>query len=303
MSCNGINAQLACIWEATARKPGNVHRFADFADASYLDFLLSAAAIAPVLDAAQASPVGETILRAVQATRQVVRTNTNLGIILLLAPLAMAPEGEDLFQAVSRILHDLSLDDSKKAYQAIRLVAPAGLGQAEEQDIHGEPTLPLRAIMTLAADRDLVARQYTNDFSEVQKCGLPALLDGLERFGHLEDAIVLCHLTLLTSFPDSLIARKRGLAEAQEASRRAREVLQAGLAGRRNQPEAQAKGHPFARASGWCIPIFAEFDTWLRAEGNARNPGSTADLVTACLFSALRLGKIQLPLQMPWSGG
>src|SRR5262245_58243539 len=89
----GLCVQLACVWEATARKPGNVHRYRDFEDASYLDFILSAAAIAPVLEGAAGRPVGQTILDAVRATRLVVRTNTNLGIILLLSPLAAVPPG------------------------------------------------------------------------------------------------------------------------------------------------------------------------------------------------------------------
>src|SRR5262249_14900795 len=135
----GLFAQLSCIWEATARKPGNVHRFADFDDTHYLDFLQSAAAIAPIFDLAQDQSVGETILAAVRATRQVVRTNTNLGIILLLAPLAAVPEGEELFQAVAGILCDLSTEDSIQAYRAIRLAAPSGLGTVPEQDVASEP--------------------------------------------------------------------------------------------------------------------------------------------------------------------
>ena len=47
----------------------------------------------------------------------------------------------------------------------------------------------------------------------------------------------------------------------------------------------------------------AELDAWLRAEGNRRNPGTTADLVTACLFIALREGSITLPPSVPFSAG
>src|SRR5207237_5903348 len=78
MRSAGFCAQVACVWEATARKPGNVHRFCDFDDTTYLDFLLSAAAVAPALDAAVGRRVGETVLDAVQATRAVVPSNTNL---------------------------------------------------------------------------------------------------------------------------------------------------------------------------------------------------------------------------------
>ena len=80
----GLAAQIACILEATARKPGNVHRFCDHDDTGYIDFLTSAAAIAPVLADASNRSIGATVLEAVQRTRQVARANTNLGIILLL---------------------------------------------------------------------------------------------------------------------------------------------------------------------------------------------------------------------------
>ncbi len=282
MNSRGLHAQLACIWEATARKPGNVHRYADFADTSYLDFLVSAAAIAPVFEATHHRSVGETVLQAVTATRRVTGTNTNLGIILLLAPLAAVGEDEPLFPATARILHSLTVADARLVYQAIRLASPGGLGDVPEQDVRQEPTLPLRDIMALAADRDLVARQYANDYREVQECGLPALLDGLQKCESLGDAIIHCYLKLLAAHPDSLMVRKCGQAVAQEASRRAGQILKA----------VADKPH-----------LLAEFDTWLRADGHARNPGTTADLVTACLFAALRLGKIQLPLQLPWSRG
>src|SRR5262249_6953825 len=150
----GLCAQLACIWEATARKPGNVHRHADFADVSYLDFIVSAAAIAPVLQSAPARRVGETVLEAIRATRGVSGTNTNLGIVLLLAPLATVPEGEDLQTGVRSVLAALDVADSRHVYEAIRLANPGGMGQVSAQDVHTEPTLPLPAIMAFAATRD-----------------------------------------------------------------------------------------------------------------------------------------------------
>ena len=41
----GVQATLACLWEATAPKPGNVYRGADFDDLTYADFITSAAVI------------------------------------------------------------------------------------------------------------------------------------------------------------------------------------------------------------------------------------------------------------------
>lgn len=279
----GTCAQLACIWEATARKPGNVHRFQDFSDLTYLDFITSAAAIAPVLERARGQRVGRTVLEGVRATRQVVTTNTNLGILLLLTPLAAVPEGAELRTGVERVLADLDLEDARAAYEAIRLTAPGGLGRVPEQDVRAEPTRPLREIMVLAAVRDLVARQYANSFHEVLDEGVPALERELRDIGSFEGAVIACHLQLMADHPDTLIARKRNLAEAHHASRSARRVLD--------------QRWPHTKES-W--ESLRDLDAWLRAEGHGRNPGTTADLVTACLFVALREGRISLPLKYPW---
>jgi triphosphoribosyl-dephospho-CoA synthase len=276
----GLCAQIACLWEVTARKPGNVHRHCDFADTHFLDFLLSASAVGPVLESASQRRVGETVLEAIRATRRVVSTNTNLGIVLLLAPLASVPANEDLRIGVGRALANLDVSDARVVYEAIRLAVPGGLGRVSKQDVYEEPTQTLREVMHLAADRDSVARQYASDFREVFDDGVPALRAGLDHTGTVEGAIIHCHLTWMANHPDSLIARKRGPAEAEEASRRARRVLDAGPG------ESSA---------------LTDLDAWLRAEDHTRNPGTSADLVTASLFVALRMGLLGLPLEVPWS--
>jgi triphosphoribosyl-dephospho-CoA synthase len=282
----GLCAQLACIWEATARKPGNVHRYRDFADASYLDFLSSAAAIAPVMSAVAAGEVriGYAIHWAIRLTRTVTSSNTNLGIVLLLTPLAAAPSDCDLASGVLGVIQRTEKDDTAEVYAAIRLANPGGLGRVEEQDVAGEPTLSLREVMALAADRDLVARQYTNGFREVFDDGLPALRRGLDLTGCLEGAIIFCHLSVMAKHPDSLIARKRGPAEAEESAQRARAVLD--------------DGWPHSSAGRDAL---AQLDDWLRAVGRGRNPGTTADLVTASLFVALREQILTLPPSYPWT--
>jgi triphosphoribosyl-dephospho-CoA synthase len=282
----GLCAQVACVWEATARKPGNVHRYRDFADAGYVDFLLSAAALAPVLATACQRPVGATILEAVRATRRVVGTNTNLGITLLLAPLAAVPPDDDPRAGVGRVLAGLTVEDARLAYEAIRLAAPGGLGRAAEQDVSAEPTQTLRDVMALAAGRDLIARQYAGGFAEVFDGGAPAIRAGLGYTGSVEGAIIHAHLTLMAHHPDTLIVRKRGATEAAEAAARARRVLEAGWP---HRPAGSA--------------ALAELDAWLRGEGNGRNPGATADLIAASLFVLLREGTIPLPAPLPWSAG
>jgi triphosphoribosyl-dephospho-CoA synthase len=276
-------AQAACLWEATARKPGNVHRFVDFENLHYLDFALSAAAIGPVLLDAPHRTVGELVRDALRRTRAVVRTNTNLGIVLLLAPLARADRLAGLETGLVRVLEELTVRDAESAYEAIRLAVPGGLGRAPQQDVSEQPTRSLREVMALAADRDTIARQYATNFRDVFGMGIQALRRGLEETATLEGAIILTHLELLASIPDTLIGRKRGPAEAEEARHRARRVLETGW------PRTLAGG-----------TAFHELDAWLRAEGHGRNPGSTADLVTACLFVALREGILTLPSEVPW---
>lgn len=268
---------MACILEVTARKPGNVHRYADFADATLVDFLLSATAIAGPLDRAAGIGVGGAILEAVEATRAVVATNTNLGMILLLAPLAAA--GDDP-ATVARVVERTTVDDARLVYRAIRLARPGGLGSAGSQDVGGEPTVTLLEAMRLAADRDAIARQYAHGYADVF-AALAGFRDELAAGLPLEPAIVRTHLRLMAGHPDTLIARKRGRPIAAEAAERAARALE-----------------------GAEIDLHA-LDAWLRGDGHARNPGATADLVAAVLFLALRDGTISLPRPAGpagWSG-
>lgn len=272
----GKLAQLACILEATARKPGNVHRYADFEDTSYLDYLLSATAIVEPLDRAITCGVGQAVLDAIEATRRVVTTNTNLGMVLLFAPLAAVPAGVRLEDGVSSVLASLSVVDAGNVYHAIRLAHPGGLGTVSDQDVATEPSVTLLEAMELAAERDIVARQYANGFADVFRVAVPALKRCLARAEPLEQAIATAFLTVLAAEPDTLIARKRGWDVARDASRRARAALEAGTVDLNSDR-------------------FRGLDTWLREDGHARNPGATADLIAAALFAALRDGTIPTP--------
>ncbi len=279
----GLYAQMACIWEVNARKPGNVHRGRDFPDLTFLNFLTSAAAIGPVFDRAADQCVGQTVIDAVRATREVVATNTNLGIILLLAPLAAVSKEQLAPTGIASLLDGLDVQDARLVYEAIRLANPGGMGRVCEQDIREQPTEALRQIMIRAAGRDRVAAQYANGFQDVFAIGLPGLDEGLKKRSGLEQAVIYCHLHLMAHLPDTLIARKLGLAEAQHAAALAKAVL---------------KHHWPAHQAGQ--RALEELDDWLCREGHARNPGTTADLVTACLFVALRQEVLRLPLDCAW---
>ncbi len=277
-----LHVQTACLWEATARKVGNVHRYADFEGTTHLDFALSAAAIAdPLSRALHGWPFGLVLKDAVIATRAACGQNTNLGILLLLLPLLYCDSNH---YAIPRFLAKLDLGATKDVFEAIRLAAPGGLGDAPKADVKAEPTITILEAMKLAADRDLIARQYANGYRELFEFGVPAFLDAFAKFGRIEPAVIECQLRWLAAFPDSLIARKKGLAVAEDIQRRANAVLDLGGL---DTPEGLAAG--------------IALDTHLRTDGNALNPGTTADLVTACLFVALRDGKVKPSDPFRWN--
>lgn len=277
----GQCAALACVIEATAPKPGNVHRGADFEDMSYPDLVASAIAIGPCMDAAsRGERVGRTVLQAVQATRRLVDKNTNLGTALLLAPLARVPRETPLNAGIRGVLATLDADDARDVYIAIRRAQPGGLGRVEESDIAAPAPADLLVAMRLAADRDLVARQYVEDFALVLEMVAPSIARGVQRGWSLLDAVVHTQLRLLSAHPDSLIARKCGAQVAQQAADHAADVV--------------SRGEP---GDGAYEDGLADLDFWLRADGHRRNPGTTADLIAAGLFVVLREGDIPSPLQ------
>ena len=274
-------ATLACIWEATAPKPGNVYRGADFDDLTYTDFLASATVIGPIIEQTPKQGVGPTVLAAVAATRAAVATNTNLGILLLITPLATIPNGLPLSAQIEKVLTNLTDNDTKAVFQAIPLAQPGGLGKVDAADVHEPPPagLTLRDAMAMAADRDLIARQYVNGFAEV--CRTADRIESHVAAGQpLGEAIVIAFMELLAEEPDSLIARKLGLEAAREVSHHAASILDA----RRHGDEAFQS-------------MRAEYDFWLRADGHRRNPGTTADIIAAALFTLLREERLTHPVK------
>jgi triphosphoribosyl-dephospho-CoA synthase len=266
----------ACLMEVRAKKAGNVHPQASFGDVTFDDFAVSAEIVAPILAAAADVGVGRTILEAVQATRRAVGSNTNLGMLLLLAPLAAVPADEMLSHGIRGVLERLTLDDARDTYEAIRLAHPGGMGSVENGDITEPPPIGLIEAMTLAKERDLIAAEYADGFpistgSAARMLSATTNMDWELRVIHL-------HLSLIARYSDSLIERKCGPDVADQARSWAQHIF--------------AEGWPETDGS---IRLFDKFDRWLRADGNRRNPGSTADLVAATIFVCLRDGLTTFP--------
>ena len=235
----------------------------------------SALALAPTLARPRAlrRTVGELIADGVEATARVADANTNLGIVLLFAPLARAEatreEDEPLRLAVQRVLAGLDVGDASAAFAAIVRAGPGGLGDVPEHDVRAPARATLREAMVASAHRDSIASEYATGYAIVFDAGLPLLVEALGSGLGTIDAIVSLHVGLLAAYPDTLIMRKEGEAAARAVSLAARQVLE----GDRS---------------------VADLDATLRADGNRLNPGATADLVAATLLAALLSG-VRLP--------
>ncbi len=272
----------ACFLDVAVRKPGNV----SFASAGHRmhagQFIRSAAAAAGPLFAAGAR-VGVRIEAAMAASWAAAGCNTNLGILLLAAPIARAAEtrpeadADSWRRALEAVLASLDLSDTRAAYRAIALANPGGLGTAPDEDVHHEPQLGLRDAMALAADRDLVARQYRDGFGDLLGLGLASLPAGFSPLAPTADAlpdaatvaaVQRLYLRLLASLPDSHIVRKHGEAVAHNVMSSAQPWLRRAEAGEPLDAD----------------PAFTAWDRNLKSR--AVNPGTTADFTVATLLLA-----------------
>lgn len=261
----------ACREEIEAPKPGNVHVFAAGHGMTAEHFFVSAAASAGPLSI-PGRRVGERVEASVKASFAAAGMNTNLGILLLCAPLAAAAEiaapGENdaLQNALARILAGLDCDDTARVFAAIRLANPGGLGAAARYDVHGAAEVALGTAMAEAAERDKIAAQYVSNFRDVFATGFAAVA-WAQNFGLMPPwSTIAVYLTFLAAFPDSHIVRKHGLAAGLEVQAEATETLSL-----------------FQKRGEKCLSDLLAFDE--RLKSRKRNPGTSADLTVATLFA------------------
>jgi triphosphoribosyl-dephospho-CoA synthase len=267
----------ACLLDVQARKPGNVS-FASSGHRMQAELFVASAQAAVEPLCAPGATVGERIEGAVRATLDVVHCNTNLGILLLCAPLAAAAQSASaptdtttLRHALDDVLTRLGVGDAHAAFRAIAAANPGGLGSADAQDVAHTPTVGLRDAMALAADRDRIALQYLSGFVDVFELGLPTW--AAASAGSASDAMQRVFLEFLAAHADSHIVRKHGQALAQCVMTEA-------------QPwRASARAGTLSND----LRGFAAWDESLKLR--SINPGTTADLCVATAFAAALLDK------------
>ncbi|SEA32155.1 triphosphoribosyl-dephospho-CoA synthase [Paraburkholderia sartisoli] len=270
----------ACRLDVETAKPGNVSVESAGHGMTSAQFIESATVAADALFSRGAA-IGPRILDAVTLTRARVACNTNLGIVLLVAPLAAAlestpaPRDAAAWQrATEAALAALDIDDARAAYRAIALANPGGLGDAPEQTVHAEPTVSLREAMALAAARDSIARQYAEGFRDVFEIH-DAAAHEWPRETRPGVVTLDVYLTYLSRWPDSHIVRKHGETVAQSVTREAQ---------RQHAQWRIARDKTRGAEDGIAANALARWDAELKARGI--NPGTSADLTVATLFVA-----------------
>lgn len=262
----------ACELELRAYKPGNVSLHSAGHDMTVEDFRRSAAVSAPFLSHPEAG-LGEAIFQAIEATHQAVGCNTNLGIVLLCAPLIQAFLSPDraptLRETLRKMLQKTTVMDADWVYRAIRQAQPAGLGEVSEADVRNTPHVTLLDAMRLAAARDSVARQYSDSFSEVFDIALPLYHEKLSLWDDEAWATLAVFLGLLIRYPDSHVERKFGAACAHQVSQR--------MLATEQRLSACSSPHKI-------LEDLREADREFKSRGI--NPGTTADLTVATILAA-----------------
>jgi triphosphoribosyl-dephospho-CoA synthase len=301
-------AALAGLLEVSAYpKPGNIHRTRDFGGTLFEHFLAGSVAIAPSMHTIAVRgfdvsagligwkeiELGSQMLRAVRDSQQWQRGgNVNLGIILLLAPLAAAGGATLLYNEgvkprqlrgyLPEIIDSTSTDDSVDLYRAIGMsMNLRTLGESEELDVLDSSSLEeikarglnLRDIFSRCYHRDSICGEWVSDFKLTFEVGFPSLKRRIEELEDINKAVLDTFLEILSARPDSLIIRKRGIEYAKKVSQRAKEVLEAG-----------------GSTSSQGMKELTLLDSELQKARGGLNPGTTADLTASSIFVLLLEG-------------
>jgi triphosphoribosyl-dephospho-CoA synthase len=261
----------ACEIELQAFKPGNVSVYAEGHDMTVADFRASAQVSATPLCNPDFS-LGEKIFYAVKATREAVGCNTNLGIILLCAPMIQAVShgvvGLTLRQALSQVLATTTIADAEWVFKAITLASPGGLGSSDQQDVKTEASVTLTEAMRIASSKDRIALQYITDYKDVFDFSVLRYNERFDLWGAHSWAAVSVYAGLLSQFPDSHVERKYGSRYSEMVASKMVMLDQALL--KTSDPEL-------------IKPLLHRIDQAFKCHGI--NPGTTADMTVATVLA------------------
>ena len=207
--------KFVCDTEIKSLKPGNVHKYSEGHGMNLKDFLKSSLIISKCLTKNNLD-LGKKILISVNEIQNKIKKNTNLGIILMLSPIAtiVQEEGviskEELLKKIKSLIKKQNIKNSIPIFKAISLTSPGGLGFSKKYDVNELPNTNLYKAMEFAKKKDLIARQYCNGFEDIYKIGIPAYKKFYNKWGKVDWALTGVYLTFLKKFNDSHIVRNKG---------------------------------------------------------------------------------------------
>jgi triphosphoribosyl-dephospho-CoA synthase len=286
-------AQIASVLEVSGYpKPGNVHRTHDFDDMIFEDFLISGVVIGDTMketaerglkycrsESLPKIELGKLIKTAVSQTNKWIANNTNLGIVMLLTPIAaaagMSSNLVQLKDNISRIMDSTTPQDAANLYDAINIADAGGMGERDDLDVGNdsakdellEKGINMFQVLDISSGWDMLSYELTNGMPISFETGFP-VFRGVKPAHGTNSATVQTFLTILSRYPDTLISRKYGKKRAENVSGDAKAVLdEGGILG----------SDGFSRV--------ARFDEKLVQ--NRLNPGTTADLTASSIMIAL----------------
>jgi len=297
--------QLASALEVSGYpKPGNVHRTRNLKESTFEQFIASSVAIGPVLlevaergfkakkrkTGLEQIGLGDAIKYAIEDTMKWQRNgNTNLGVVMLLVPLAAAAgltlakdgkvEIKNLRRNLSRILKATTCKDAVNVFEAIVIADPAGLGKVTHLDVNDrrslqkirEEGISLYDVMEMSSSWDNISKELVTGMRITFTFGYPHVRRIYEETNDMNVTTVGTFLEILSKYPDTLVGRTHGKRTADEVTRKARVIVNRG-----------------GMLTSIGESLVARLDTDLRSRNI--NPGTTADLTASSLMLAIIAG-------------
>ncbi|MDO5851412.1 MAG: triphosphoribosyl-dephospho-CoA synthase [Methanobacteriaceae archaeon] len=291
----GKIGEIACLLEVSGYpKPGNVHRTHDMDDMLYEDFLISSVSIKDKLELVSDNTkrfypnllnsisLGSCILGAVEESHYWTNTNTNLGIVMLLVPLAASAsviknknEINKIPNILDVILKNSTVDDAIALVKAINLSEAGNMGNVEKFDVNNKDTIDqlienkinMYDLLVMSQDYDKLSYQLVNKLPLIMDIGLPIYRLASEKYSY-NISTIITYMSLLAYCPDTLISRKFGEDTSKKVSNKAKDIIK-----------------KFDLSSVEGMDALKSFDKYLI--DNNYNPGTTADFTAATLFLGL----------------
>ena len=260
---------FSCKKDIELIKPGNVNLLSPHKDTKAQDYLDSAT-LSSKESFNQNHSLGKRILESVKVTRSQVNVNTNLGIILLCAPVIQSYidfNALDLRDCIKKTLSATSVKDTHDLCAAINISSPGGLGDSDMYDTVSYPNISIKQIMDYSKEYDRISYQYSHNFTDIFDFIIPKLEFLNQRYESLDISLSLLFIEILAKIPDSHISRKFGDKIAKKTSNNAYDLLK--ILNREYDPDYLAKA-------------LNNLDYEYKKKGI--NPGTTADLLVASLM-------------------